>query len=791
MKLLRFYLLFVIVSTLLFVSCKDPSSSAVDDFDEDEIVINPNTKPIDELNWIDSIQKIDSTNFTITFDASFDEAETWQEGDLLVSAIGDGLLRTVTGVSSANGVITVTTEQATLVDYIHQGRISERVSLGIDDVQKVTYLKEGVLLLQEPYELKAHKLYAEKAKGLPWKLDTKFSGDGSIDVFGEYLLETDLIFELDVAFLARLRYFEMSYELKNTLAIGMKAEQNLKVSSSADIAKVKFHPIIIIVPALPAPIVIVPTLVVSIGVDGEVTGEIYTDVKYENKLQVGTAFQRGEGWKEILERDDSFEYNPPTFGLDAKVEASLSAKYNMAVYQILSGYLTSTIYCLAEVGFDRDPWWELFLGLRGGIGISAKIVSIELFDINKKDFIDFRWSLAQAAADKVPITTIETIDQVTVSSARVTGKVEREPDSTPITYRGVCWSESNNPTTSDDCIQEGSGDGSFTTTITGLSSGTQYYIRTYATNNAGTAYSTEKALTTEEGQSLATITTSEITSVTSNSAQSGGNVTNDGGSNVTARGLCWSTSQNPGLNDSCISAGSGVGEFTSNISGLFPNRSYYVRAYATNETGTSYGNQRNFLTDDGIEDVPPEVNDFMTPEEISTLQNKGLEIYTGLNPSNIEGYYYADSQMTMDGNMELMNYWYRFHDQTSDLSIKSSHRSEDGTDRAEGQGAFIAGSGNTFSVYMQSISEIQQETHVTTIEYARIYSGIISSEGIKNFQFGFIITDKQNDINNEFMNIGDARVIYESDGLAKRVDGFRPPAKILDSSDLSSIYLRY
>ncbi len=88
-----------------------------------------------------------------------------------------------------------------------------------------------------------------------------------------------------------------------------------------------------------------------------------------------------------------------------------------------------------------------------------------------------------------------------------------------------------------------------------------------------------------------TVTTTPATNVTQTAALSGGNVTSDGGAAVTARGVCWSVSPNPTISGTHTSDGSGTGTFTSTISGLNPNTSYYIRAYATNSVGTAYGNQ--------------------------------------------------------------------------------------------------------------------------------------------------------------------------------------------------------
>ena len=95
---------------------------------------------------------------------------------------------------------------------------------------------------------------------------------------------------------------------------------------------------------------------------------------------------------------------------------------------------------------------------------------------------------------------------------------------------------------------------------------------------------------------LPTVTTATVSAITETSATSGGNVTSDGGSSVTARGVCWSTSQSPTIGDSYTTNGIGTGSYVSNITGLTPNTPYYVRAYATNIVGTVYGNEVNFTT---------------------------------------------------------------------------------------------------------------------------------------------------------------------------------------------------
>jgi hypothetical protein len=130
----------------------------------------------------------------------------------------------------------------------------------------------------------------------------------------------------------------------------------------------------------------------------------------------------------------------------------------------------------------------------------------------------------------------------------------------------------------------------------GLTPNTTYTYRVYSFNNTGKSlsYTNEVTITTI---SLATVTTSPISDTTGVSAVSGGNITSDGGSTVTARGIVWGTSAAPTVSLSTKTTdGSGSGQFSSKMEGLSKSTKYYVRAYATNAAGTAYGNEVSFTT---------------------------------------------------------------------------------------------------------------------------------------------------------------------------------------------------
>jgi len=251
----------------------------------------------------------------------------------------------------------------------------------------------------------------------------------------------------------------------------------------------------------------------------------------------------------------------------------------------------------------------------------------------------------------VPALTTITVTSITSTSA-VSGGDITSSGGASVTVRGVCWGTLENPTTSDDHTTDGFGTGLYSSSLTGLTGNTTYYVRAYATNNAGTAYGNELSFKT--GAIVPTLTTAAITSITSTTATSGGDISSDGGSSVTAKGVCWGTSANPTTADSKTSDGTGTDPFTSNITGLNPGITYHVRAYATNSAGTAYGDDVTFtagavlatVTTTAVSDITSSTaasGGNVTSDGGSLVTDRGICWNTSANPTT------ADSK-TSDGS---------------------------------------------------------------------------------------------------------------------------------------------
>jgi len=195
-----------------------------------------------------------------------------------------------------------------------------------------------------------------------------------------------------------------------------------------------------------------------------------------------------------------------------------------------------------------------------------------------------------------PVLNTLELTQVTGSSAMSGGEITSDGGK-PITLKGICWSTSTNPTTSNSHTTNGSGTDTFTAMVSGLLPNTLYYVRAYAINMIGTAYGIERTFQTN---GIPTLTaTTPVTKIIATTATSGGVITDDGRSPILTRGICWSTYSNPTIaltTKTVDNSSSAIGSFIADMKGLTSATTYYVRSYATNAVGTGYGSQVQFTT---------------------------------------------------------------------------------------------------------------------------------------------------------------------------------------------------
>ena len=227
-----------------------------------------------------------------------------------------------------------------------------------------------------------------------------------------------------------------------------------------------------------------------------------------------------------------------------------------------------------------------------GLDIDTKYY-VRSYAINVQGIPSYSEVISFNTSDGKPTVITSMVTEITANSAVCGGNVVDEGESS-VFERGICWNTHSDPTINDHHGNNGTGFGSYSVNMDGLISGLMCYVRSYAKNSYGIAYGETVSFIPTDG--LPVVETTDVTNVTSNSAVCGGNVKEEGAGSVIKRGVCWSMNNNPTIEDHDIPNGTGLGEFSCDITGLSSNTVYYVRAYAMNEIGTVYGNEKTLPT---------------------------------------------------------------------------------------------------------------------------------------------------------------------------------------------------
>jgi uncharacterized protein (TIGR02145 family) len=245
--------------------------------------------------------------------------------------------------------------------------------------------------------------------------------------------------------------------------------------------------------------------------------------------------------------------------------------------------------------------------------------------------------------EDIQLATLTTVavTNITINSAESGGVISSDGYS-KIISKGIVWGKSINPTleSNSGMYSAGQGDTDFKCNLTNLEDNTDYYIRSFATNEAGTAYGNQQQFKTL-AVLLSSVKTSTINVFSKNSALLNGEVSSDGGSTVTEKGFFWGDKENPETTGTKVKVSVTANQFSFELTGLEPGKTYYVKAYSINSKGQSVGNQISFKTDADVPTVTTK-----SPTTITSVDAVFLGIVNSDNGAAIteRGFYYSKTE---------------------------------------------------------------------------------------------------------------------------------------------------
>ena len=578
-----------IVLTFLLTSCDDdegnnpPQKKGI----ADETIVLTNNLIVASLESIDSSKMVFKNNSVIdkiTVGAVL-------AGDISNSA-PDGFLRTVTAISTINGNKVFTTTQASLTDAIVDATTTYAKVLTDEDIMGIDSsgvdISKGSRSKALSFAFLFDKVIHDKDKNIETTAD-------QVVINGQIICKPTFEFQIDIR-QKKIAKFLVKVTLNNssTVSVSTAIADLGEIKQEIVLRTFRLKPFSILVAGVPVPIA-KQFIAIVLGLDGRLSARITAGVENVSASTAGIIYENGI-WSVISDQENSFKVDKPTFAGEARVEPWLQARYQVKPYGLKNNeiYIGIRGSLIASSHFVDE---SLQTSIKWGVKFSGK-AEMAIFDKvvvdYEKVFYEQEYSLIEANTFGPPKVTTSEITSITQNSAQCGGVVTSDGGEEE-TQRGVCWHTDENPSVEDNKTIDGTGQGNFVSALTGLASDTKYFVRAYAKNSNSIAYGEQASFTTLSFKSPTVSTTSAV-EITANSAIVGGNVTDDGGSPITEQGIYYGTFAQPQSSGVKFQVGNQQGEFSTTLTGLNPSTKYFFTAYATNEKGTSFGEELNFVT---------------------------------------------------------------------------------------------------------------------------------------------------------------------------------------------------
>jgi len=491
-NLIRFSSLICIL--LVLSTCKKDN----DQIPPEGVVIAKEVKVIDDNTWKDQFISLDTSNYTITFSNNPSSIQQIIDGDIILSSLGEGLLRRVKNVSTVNDQIIVQTEDATITEVIQQGLIEIDQQLTVSQIKSIDYHYAGIKLNKEYSKSGSQKQFNWDINAVLYDYDGRSSTTADqIKLEGTFNCDWRLTSKIDVGFFEGLKEVKFGFESSESLNLQLIAGLQYSFEKKITLATVNFSPIVVTVGIVP--IVFTPQLKVIVGFDGSANGSVTSEINQSLTFNAGIKYVKSSGWAPFQTFTNNLTFQPPQLNLNASAGSYLKPELLIKVYSVAGPYANLKLYGRLDADLLQTPWWKLTGGITLSAGAKVNILDKFILDFSVNDLLKYEKLLAQATTPPVTVPTVTTsiISTFTSTTAVVGGNIITDGGAT-VSERGVYYGTSSNPETTGTKLQIGSGIGTFSSNLTGLTANTRYYVKAYAKNSVGINYGSQASFTTSQ-----------------------------------------------------------------------------------------------------------------------------------------------------------------------------------------------------------------------------------------------------------------------------------------------------
>lgn len=385
------YKLSLVAIAILFIiqspGCKKTDDESPPANEEPEIIVAENTKVILEEDWEANIVSIDTGDYTITFHAAINDTYDLSVDDIVISSKDKGLIRRITSITEANGLLEVETIQAHLAEAIPKGNL--KINFNLSEVKappKVTYIADGVRLL-DSRQGKGTQLVIEVSCdfGTDYFSITGELEIGDLEFEGYYDWHMDMLFPvLDTVY--------SSFSLTETFTLTEELTTAAELDAKVKLITLEYPTIMFIIAGVPVPIT--PEIILTAGVLLEAECSLSAGLIQELTASGGAVYDGGD-WSPYFDLEKNFQSIPPELTNSLSAKVYVRPQLNMVVYKVFKPNISVEPYASLEAEIGSSPWWFFYLGIKSQLGMAIDLIFANLLDY-KVTLFDKKFEVANS-----------------------------------------------------------------------------------------------------------------------------------------------------------------------------------------------------------------------------------------------------------------------------------------------------------------------------------------------------------------------------------------------------------